>query len=72
MVQPQFKNRAKTAVSHKVSSSHELLVRGCILWAEVIKTPLSESEVCGTAGSERGFYEQNMLCVMEKTVCFVA
>lgn len=69
MVQLQFKNGAKTAVSHKVCSSHELLVRGCILWAEVIKTPLSE--VCGTAGSEQSFYEQRM-CVMEKTVCFVA
>lgn len=48
------------AVSHKVSWSHGLLVRGCMLWAEVINIPHSESKVCGTADSEQGFYEQNM------------
>ncbi len=55
-----------------VTKSHALFVHSCILWAEVINTLPSESKICGSAGLEHGFYEQN-ICDGKTAMClFVA
>lgn len=58
--QRQFKNKAEAAWVPESPWVINSLFRSCILRAAVINTPLSESEVCGAAHSQRGFYEQNM------------